>query len=315
MNYLLSGSIAYDTILLHKGHFHARILPESLARLNVAFGIDEADTEFGGTAGNISYNASLLDDKLLLCSSVGQDFSKYKEHLELNGINTGYVTVQENNTAHAWILTDQSNNQITGFQKGAMGVLPKLPEQALEMKLWHLAPDSAETTATLAKQAIEKKIPYFLDPGQCLPSFLEGSAEHILPFSTMIEGAVGLFVNEYESTLLQEKLGKPLTELLHQKMLFIVETLGATGLCLYTKTGSIHIPVAHAEKIVDPTGCGDALRAGFLYGYSRGWGLKSCAELGSVMGSLAIESYGGQNHKPSFKDISNRLKKSYGWSL
>lgn len=316
MTYLLSGSLAYDSILLHEGHFHARIFPESLSRLNVAFGVDEDRMEFGGTGGNIAYNASLLEENIMLCSSVGHDFHTYQQHLEKCGISTQYLTHHDNtSTAHAWVLTDKGNNQITGFKLGAMKHTPNIPPKAYQLKLWHLAPDSAKTTAVLAKEAINNNIDYFLDPGQTLPGFLEGKIESIIPFEEMIQNAKGLFVNEYESHLLQDKIKKPLTDFFQKNLLFIIETLGSKGLIIHTKAGKISIPVAKANKIVDPTGCGDAFRAGFIFGYTKNWDLKFCAELGAVMASFVIENYGGQNHKPSYQKISDRLNDTFGWKL
>jgi adenosine kinase len=316
MSYLLSGSFAYDEILMHDGHFHSRILPEAVNNLNVYFGIKEYKTEFGGTAGNISYNAALLQDNVTLCGSVGNDFENYENHLRNNGISAKTLTKHENDiTAHFWIMTDESNNQITCGKSGAMKFRPNLPTNAYRLKLWHIAPDSTMTIAYVVKEAVENGIDYFLDPGQALPLLLEGQVESIYPFKEMVENAKGLFVNEYESKLLQDKFKKPLESFLNSKKSFIVETLGSKGLNVYTQDGKIFIPVAKAEKIVDPTGCGDALRAGFLYAYSRGLSLKKCAELGSIMGSFAIENSGGQNHKPTKEEISKRLRNTYDWTI
>jgi len=316
MNYLLSGSFAYDTILLHKGHFHTRILPESISRLNVSFGIDQSKQEFGGTAGNIAYNASLLHSSVLLCSSVGKDFERYGLHLEENNIPYNSLTHFNNlHTAHSWILTDQSNNQITGFHKGAMDYTPTIPKEAYSLPIWHLAPDLSETTAYLAKTAIKNKIKYFLDPGQSLPSFLEGDSEHIIPFESIVFNSAGMFVNEYESQLLQDKFKKPLKDFFQGNIEFIVETLGSKGLILHTRNNEVLIPIAKTNIICDPTGCGDAFRAGFLYGYINKMDLKSCSELGAVMGSFAIECFGGQNHKPTIKEISARLFNNFEWQL
>lgn len=316
MSYLLSGSFAYDTILLHEGHFHARILPESLARLNVSFGIKESKTEFGGTGGNIAYNASLLKDKIVLCGSVGKDFNEYEKHMKKNSVPYETLTKHEDiNTAHIWILTDKSNNQISGVMSGAMKRTPLIPDVAYKLNLWHLAPDSSMNTAFMAKEAIKHNINYFLDPGQCLPSFLEGDSDSVIPFKNIVENSIGLFVNEYESQLLQDGFKKSLNSLLNYKKLFIVETLGSKGVNIYTHGDSIHVPVAKPECILDPTGCGDSFRAGFLYGFSRSMDLKNCAELGTIMASFVIENYGGQNHNPTKDEISKRLKNTFGWEL
>jgi adenosine kinase len=316
MSYLLSGSFAYDEILMHDGHFHSRILPEAVNNLNVYFGIKDYKTEFGGTAGNISYNAGLLNEDVTLCASVGNDFHSYEMHLIKNGLSSSTLTKYENDiTAHFWIMTDESNNQITCGKAGAMKSPPVIPNNAYNLKLWHIAPDSTTTIAIMVKEAIKNNIDYFLDPGQALPLLLEGHIENIYPFEKMVENAKGLFVNEYESKLLQDKFKKPLEEFFNKKKLFIVETLGSKGLNIHTKDGQIFVPVAKPERIVDPTGCGDALRAGFLYAYSRGLSLKKCAELGSIMGSFAIENSGGQNHKPTKEEISARLSYTYDWTI
>lgn len=309
--YLLSGSFAYDTILLHKGQFHARILPEALSRLNVAFGIDSVKDEFGGTGGNIAYNAALLKQSPILCSSVGDnDFKRYAKHLIKNGLNPETLNqVEDQNTAHAWILTDSENNQITGFSTGAMKKKPKLPETLPD--LWHLAPDSVGNTAWLAKLATAKNKKYYFDPGQAMPAFLEGQANSIWSLENIIKNSAGIFANEYEYQLMQEKLKRDLKELLTDKTDFIVQTLGSKGLILHTKEESVHIDVAKPTRIIDPTGCGDALRAGFIYGVTNGWDLKRSAQLGSTMGSFAIEESGGQNHKPTFEEIMNRFEASY----
>ena len=313
MNYLLSGSFAYDTILLHKGKFHARILPEEISRLNVAFGIDSVKDEFGGTAGNIAYNASLLGNSPLLCASVGDnDFKRYSKHLVANGLNPETLNhVEDQNTAHAWILTDSENNQITGFSTGAMKNRPKIPDILPE--LWHLAPDSVGNTAWLAKMAVKEDIKYYFDPGQAMPAFLEGSADSIYTLSDIVKNSAGIFVNEYEYQLMEQSIKIDLKTLLTERTEFIVQTLGSKGLTLHTKEGSTHINVAKPDKIVDPTGCGDAFRAGFLYGVTNGWSLLKCAQLGSTMGSFAIEESGGQNHKPTFEAIMQRLESNFNF--
>lgn len=315
-NYLLSGSIAYDTILVHEGHFHARILPESVSRLNVSFGIDSAKEEFGGTAGNIAYNAALLQDiKPVLCSSVGHDFKPYKKHFEKHGIDVSTLTIAENErTAHAWIMTDVNNNQISGFNKGALNVRPTLPQTTPD--LWHIAPDDARTMAYLAKTACEKQQKYFFDPGQCLPGLVEGASESVWPLKEIISNATGLFVNEYEGELLEKGLGKNLTDLAGPNTQFIIKTLGGKGVTIFEQQsdGSYseqHVGVAKTDRIVDPTGCGDAFRSGFINAYLKGKSLKECAQLGSVVASFAIEESGGQNHSPSLQMIYDRLQLSF----
>ena len=311
MTYLLSGSFAYDTILLHKGHFHSRILPDSISCLNISFGIDSVKTEFGGTAGNIAYNASLLGHSPILCASVGDnDFKRYERHLKNNGLDTSSLNViEDKDTAHAWILTDSNNNQITSFSSGAMKYKPKLPIDLPD--IWFLAPDTVTNTAWLAKEAVENNKQYYFDPGQSMPGFLEGGSNNIYSLNDIVNDSTGIFVNEYEYQLMQESLKMDLKLLLSNKTRFIIQTLGGNGLNLHTKDGTTHVKVAKPDKIVDPTGCGDAFRAGFLYGVNHNWNLLDSAQLGATMGSFAIEESGGQNHKPTFSDIIERLENNF----
>lgn len=311
--YLISGSVAYDTILSHKGKFHHRILPEALNKLNVAFGVDAGDDQFGGTAGNIAYNASLLGQSPLVCSNVGRDFSRYEKHWESRNISTqGLNLIEDELTAHAWLLTDSDNNQITAFNKGALRHKPNIP--SISPEIWHLAPEEIRNTCLFAKKAIEEKKTYFFDPGQSIGGFLEKHNEHIISLKDILHNATGLFVNEYESQMLQEALKKTPPEFLQGNMQFVVQTLGSKGLNIYLKDEIISLDVAKPNKITDPTGCGDALRAGFIYGYTHQWSLEDCAKLGAVMGSFAIEEHGAQKHTPSLEEIFKRLNTTYGLS-
>lgn len=308
-HYLLSGSFAYDTILLHEGAFHHKILPESIARLNVSFGIDSVKNEYGGTGGNIAYNAALLKQNPLLVGTMGCDSKKYITHMEFMGLETATLTINEDEyTPHAYILTDSDNNQITGFNVGSMKFIPHLPHET--PRLWHLAPENPANTARLAKRAIHEQKEYFFDPGQALPYFIEGVSESILPLKQILTHAKAIFVNEYESELLTEYLKAPLQSVVRPDS-FIIKTLGSKGSVLITHNEELYTHVAKTNKIVDPTGCGDAFRAGFLSAYTTGKDLKECVELGSVMGSFAIEESGGQNHKPTLDDIMERKELSY----
>lgn len=306
---LLSGGLVYDSILLHKGEFHARILPESLSRLNVAFGVQDEKQEFGGCAGNIAYNLSLLNLQPMLIASIGHDGDKFIKWLEQNNISTQYLHQSSQQTAHAWILTDTQNNQITGFMAGCMKEKCKIP--TITPKLWHLAPDMCEVTSEYIKEAIYQEKDYFFDPGQALPAFLEGDGEHIISLEKILNNANGIFLNEYEFELIYEKLGESFFNVFNNKTMFIIKTLGSKGVWCYKKDTSFSVDVANADKIIDPTGCGDAFRAGFLYGYLNQFDLKQCVELGAVMGSFAIEQHGGQNHKVTIQKLINRYQKNY----
>lgn len=304
--YLLSGSFSYDTILTHDGHFHSRILPASLDKLNVSFGVESSDIEFGGTAGNIAYNASLLNEFPLLVGCLGgNDGDRYLRRLEHLGLDGSTLTcVLGKKTAQAFIMTDNNNNQITGFDKGALSCMPGVP--AWTPHLWHLAPDLATTTATLAVMAIENNKKFLFDPGQALPAFLEGDTRNILPLDILLREAAGIFLNEYETSMLIAATGKPLHHWIKDDQ-FLVSTRGGAGMTLFDKHGETHVDVVTPYAVIDPTGCGDAVRAGFLYGYLREWELNDCARFGAVMGSLAIEDVGGQRHRPDEREIAKRF--------
>lgn len=295
--YLLNGSFAYDSVLIHKGLFETEILPHEISRLNVAFGVDSHQEEFGGCAGNIAYNAALLGDSPLIVGNVGSDFNAYADHLTSKGLNLSRLVRHKSKTAHAWILTDENNNQVTAFSKGAMANKVVLTSKAFEFdcKVWHLAPEHIPNTLELVATAIEIRKKYFLDPGQATPGFL--SEEFKLKFEKALENASGLFVNEYEACLIEEGLGVSLGSLINNsKLEFVVKTLGAKGLDLITQNSREFIPSIKPSKVVDPTGCGDAFRAGFLHEYLKSSSLRQCCVKGAEMGSLAVAFSGGQNH-------------------
>jgi adenosine kinase len=309
--YLLSGSFAYDTILRHPRHFQESILPEGLAKLNVAFDITSVEKEFGGTGGNIAYNASLLNQSPRLIGTLGNDAAEYLDWLDSNQLNTDTLTlVGDVGCAHAWITSDAADNQITSFSMGAMRHYPNLPANTPD--LWHLAPENPLTTANLAKEAVARNKVFFFDPGQVLPAFLAGAADGIFPLKEILAAAQGIFVNDYEADLLIASLGVPLEHWLVKPSQFILRTRGSKGLRLSVlgadrQVETFELGVAQTTKIVDPTGCGDALRAGFIKGYLANMTLPRCAALGAVMGSFAIECNGGQNHLPSPDDITDRF--------
>lgn len=308
--YLLSGSIAYDTLLRHPAPFQNSILPEAVARLNVCFDIDSVKDEFGGAAGNIAYNAALLRQSPMVVGCVGEDAERYFEWMQVNGISIKSLTLVPNNTcAHCWITTDTAGNQISGFSRGAL--LSRQIVPATTPQLWHLGPEYPVNTAYLARQAIEERKDFFFDPGQALPDFLSGLAEHILPLRELLSAATGIFLNDYEAELLISGTGEPLERWLTEPGQFYVRTRGSKGVIARYVTGSGSVQtfesgVAPTDAIVEPTGCGDAFRAGFLYGHTHGWSVEETLALGAVMGSFAIEAFGGQNHRPGLEKVWQR---------
>lgn len=305
--YLLSGSFAYDTMLPYDGQFQSRILPDSLAKLSVCFDIEDAADEFGGCAGNISYNAGLLKDAPLLIGTLGKDADAFLTHLQCNGQDISTLTLFPTGLSpHAWILTDTANSQITSFTFGVMKHMPRVPDVTPD--IWFLSPGNSRTTAALAKRAIAEGKTYFFDPGQALHSFIEGQAEDILPLATILEHATGIFVNNYEAQLLEKATGAPLASLITKPGQFVVHTKGGEGVLVLSQGESLVVPVAKAHPIVDPTGCGDALRGGFMYGFVRYWSLKDCAIMGAVMGARAVESSGGQKHKAAHSELEKAFE-------
>lgn len=308
-DYLLFGSFAYDTILHHDGLFENRVLKDSLTCINVAFGVGKVKNELGGTAGNIVHNASLLNNNVLLIGNLGNDSDEYLNHLKSKNIEIKKLKIDEKeSTAHAWILNDKNNNQITSFYGGAMNNKIEIPEDTPD--LWHIAPEAAENMVLVINEAIKKNKRYYIDPGQALPSLLENNNE--LDILGWISGSEGVFLNEYESELLMKKLSLNLNQIAKKCNTLIINTLGSKGVVCYSDGDEIRLDVIKPDRVMDSTGCGDAFRAGYLYGLLNGWNIELRLLMGNVMGSYAIEQNGGQNHKPSYKEILSRLYDSFG---
>lgn len=298
MQTLICGSLAFDTIMVFPDKFKHHILPEKIHMLNVAFLVPEMRREFGGTAGNIAYNLRLLEDNPMIMATVGDDFGAYHAWLDSNNINSAHIKKIANSfTAQAFITTDTDDNQITAFHPGAMNEsYQNSVNDAKDITLAIIAPDGREGMFKHAKECFDAGIPFLFDPGQGLPMF---NGEELLGF---IEMADYLAVNDYEAQMLQEKTGLDL-ETLASKVKAMIVTLGANGSNIYADGQRFDIPPVKADDVVDPTGCGDAYRAGLLYGISRAWDWPTCGRLASVMGSIKIASRGGQNHKPTKAEI------------
>lgn len=300
MSILICGSLAFDTIMVFQDQFQNHILPDKIHKLSVAFLTPEMRREFGGTAGNIAYNLQLLEGNPLIMATVGQDFGPYTDWLMKNNLNTTHIKqVPDSFTAQAFITTDIDDNQITAFHPGAMNESHQNSvNDAKDVQLAIIAPDGRDGMFQHAKECHDAGIPFMFDPGQGLPMF---NGEELLHF---IEMADYLAVNDYESQVIQDKTGLSL-EALAAKVKALIVTLGGEGSQIYAD-GEIHeIPCVEAEAIVDPTGCGDAYRAGLLYGMSQGWDWQTCGRLASTMGSIKIAHKGGQNHALSREEIQD----------
>ncbi len=298
MHTLICGSLAYDTIMVFQDKFKNHILPDKIHALSVAFYVPEMRREFGGTAGNIAYNLQLLDGNPLIMATVGDDFAPYQNWLTQNKLASTHIkTVAGTFTAQAFITTDTDDNQITAFHPGAMVASHENSvNDAQGVTLAIIAPDGRDGMFQHARECFDAGIPFLFDPGQGLPMF---NGEELLQF---IEMADYLAVNDYESQIIQDKTGLNLQQLA-AKVKALVVTLGGQGSQIYADGVCHEIPCVKAMNIVDPTGCGDAYRAGLLYGMARGWDWPTCGRLASTMGAIKIESRGGQNHKPSRAEI------------
>ncbi len=310
MNTLICGSIAYDTIMVFPGRFKEHILAEQLHILNVAFLVPEMRREFGGCAGNIAYNLNLLGGKPLIMATVGQDADAYGARLDTLAISQRHVRrVPQSYTAQAFITTDLDDNQITAFHPGAMNFSHENHvSDASGVTLGIVAPDGRDGMVQHAREFKAAGIPFVFDPGQGLPMF---NGPELLEFAGLADY---LAVNDYEGQLLQEKTGKSLEELAQQVRALIV-TLGAQGSVVYTKGKRIEIPCVSAQQVVDPTGCGDAYRAGLLYGIAQGMDWEITGRLASLLGALKIAQRGGQNHKFTRDEIGQRFKEAFDIAL
>jgi adenosine kinase len=284
--------------MVFQDQFKNHILPDKIHKLSVAFYVPEMRREFGGTAGNIAYNLQLLDGNPLIMATAGEDFASYAQWLTKNQLNTTHIKiVPETFTAQAFITTDIDDNQITAFHPGAMTQSHQNSvSEAINVSLAIIAPDGRDGMFQHARECFEAGIPFMFDPGQGLPMF---NGEELLYF---IEMADYLAVNDYESQIIQDKTVLSLEELA-QTVKALIVTLGASGSQIYADGQRYEIPCVQAQQVVDPTGCGDAYRAGLLYGIAHGWDWPTCGRLASTMGAIKIGSRGGQNHRPSREDI------------
>jgi adenosine kinase len=306
---LVTGSMAYDTIMVFPDRFRNHLLADQLHILNVCFLTPEMRREFGGTAGNIAYNLKLLGENPLLMATVGEDIQPYLVRLERLGIGAGLLKqIPGQFTAQAFITTDLDDNQITAFHPGAMNHSHENHiGRELGAGLAIIGPDGKVGMLQHARECAALGIPFLFDPGQGLPMF---SSDELLE---MVRLGSYLAVNDYEGKLLEEKTGRKL-EALAGELKALVATRGAEGSWIYADGRRHHIPSVQPDAVLDPTGCGDAYRAGLLYGIARGWDWERTGRLGSVMGSIKIAQRGPQNHKPSRDEIAARYKKAFGSS-
>ncbi|MGH8253272.1 MAG: carbohydrate kinase family protein [Steroidobacteraceae bacterium] len=309
MTALICGSLAYDTVMMFEGRFREHILPDRIHVLNVSFLVPSMRRNFGGCAGNIAYNLRLLGGDGLIMATVGHDFAPYRAWLGERGIALTHVrVVPEEFTAQAFITTDLDNNQITAFHPGAMNHSHLNRAAAEGVRLGLVAPDGRQGMLDHAAQFASAGIPFIFDPGQGLPMF---NGEEL---RTLIGSAAWVAVNDYEGSMLAERTGWSLEEIA-KRVRALVVTRGGEGSWIHADGKRHEIPVARARRIADPTGCGDAYRAGLLYGLQRGHDWPTTGRIASLAGALKIESHGTQHHEYDQAQFSARYRESFGASL
>jgi adenosine kinase len=308
MSILVSGSLAIDYIMVFQDRFKNHILPDRLHVLNVAFHVPTLRRSFGGTAGNIAYHLRLLGDDPILLASVGSDFGPYADWLDRHGISRRFVrTYEEMLTAQAFITTDLDDNQITAFHSGAMERAPevKLGDVTEPVKLGIVSPNAKQAMLDVARDLKRRGIPTVIDPGQQLSSF---SGEELL---TLMDGAAVYVVNDYEWSLTQTRTGQA-EDALVRRAGTVVVTLGEKGSCILREDERIEVPPVRAARVVDPTGCGDAYRAGLLHGMLRGLPLETSGRIGSLLGALKVEQQGTQGLQIDREAFRARFEREFG---
>jgi adenosine kinase len=305
---LICGSVAYDTILVFPDRFKAHILPDKLHTLNVSFLVPEMRREFGGCAANIAYGLSLLGDRGIAMATAGDDFAPYRERMLSQGLPLEHIKVVDGTfTAQAFITTDLDNNQITAFHPGAMQFahLNKVADAGSGISLGIVAPDGRQAMIEHAAQFEAASIPFIFDPGQGMPMF--GGDE----LKTFIRQARWVAVNDYEWGMLQQKTGLTIAEVASQVEALIV-TKGPEGSDIYTQGRTLAIPAVTPKAVIDPTGCGDAYRAGLIHGLLRGLDWETIGRTASLMGAIKIESRGPQNHRFTRTEFDRRFRDNFG---
>jgi len=309
MSALICGSFAYDNIMVFQGQFRNEILPEKVHMLNVAFLVPELRKEFGGCAGNIAYNLNMLGGDGYAMGTVGKDFDDYAAWMDENGVSQRYVKrIDEAYTAQAYITTDLEDNQITAFHPGAMDYAhqQQVPDEGVSLGV--IAPDGRDGMIQHAEQFADKGIPFIFDPGQGLPMF---GGEELLRF---LDLATYVIVNDYESELLRKRTELSVDEVAERVDVYIV-TRGARGSRVRVNGKLLEIPAARPKALNDPTGCGDAFRAGLINALQNDMDWETAGRVASLMGAYKIEQHGTQNHRFTKDEFEARFKREFGYAL
>ena len=310
MSALICGSFAYDTIMLFHDRFRNHILPEQVHILNVSFLVPDMRREFGGCAGNIAYNLHMLGGDGKPVGTVGDDFEPYAKWLDECGVSREHLRVIPGSyTAQAYITTDKDDNQITAFHPGAMNQAHEIDVSDIEgCTIGMVSPDGRQGMIDHAEQFADAGVPFIFDPGQGMPMF---DGDTLLKFT---EQATWLAFNDYEAKLMSERTGKSIGELA-ERVEAVIVTRGGEGSEIFTRGKNYEIPKAPAKALVDPTGCGDAYRAGLLYGLMNDMDWETTGRIASLMGAIKIEQAGTQNHYVSKEVFEYRFEQAFDYRL
>lgn len=310
MKSLICGSVAFDTIMSFGGRFSEALLADQLHKINVSFLVPTIRREFGGCAGNIAYNLKLLGGDPLIMATIGQDGASYRERLEQLQISQQCLTtIDDSYTGQAFITTDAGGNQINAFHPGAMSFshYNKVAD-AGKVAIAIVAPDGRDGMLQHAQHCADLDIPLIFDPGQGLPMFNGDELKNFIELATYVA------VNDYEAELLTERTGWSLKQIA-ERVSALVVTRGEQGAEIFTGTEHLNIPCVKAEQVLDPTGCGDAFRAGMLFGLTNNMDWATTGRLSSLMGSIKIAHQGPQNHVLSRAEIDDRFEQAFGYRL
>jgi adenosine kinase len=307
---LICGSMAFDTIMVFKDRFRAHILPDKIHMLNVSFLVPELRREFGGCAGNIAYNLALLGERGFPMATVGHDFGAYSEWLRRAGVPQEYLRVIDTeHTAQAFITTDLDDNQITAFHPGAMNASHEQAVPAGQgFRIGMISPDGRQGMIEHAEQFLRAGIPFVFDPGQGMPMF---SGEELRRF---VDQSTWVTLNDYEWQLLRERTGWNALQVA-ERVRALVVTRAGEGSQIFTGGRRIDIPPVRPTALVDPTGCGDAYRAGLLYGLLHGLDWETTGRIASLLGSIKIAHRGTQNHSFTMAEFRERFRAEFHVSL
>lgn len=307
MSALICGSFAYDNIMVFPDQFKNHILPDKVHMINVSFLVPEMRKEFGGCAGNIAYNLKLLGEEPIPMATVGKDFEPYANWMDKHSISRNHITVLDDNyTGQAFITTDLDDNQITAFHPGAMNFSHQNKiSDANGISIGIISPDGRDGMIQHAEQFQQAGIPFIFDPGQGMPMF---DGDDLKDF---VEKATYVTLNDYEWQLMQERTGYSAADIA-DKVEALIVTLGGEGSMIYAEGKEYKIPSVKPEAINDPTGCGDAYRAGLLYGLLNKLDWETTGRIASLIGSIKIAHNGTQNHQFTVEEFKAMYKQAFG---